>query len=392
MKVCLVVPSFYPAVIYGGPIFSTLNASRELTKLDDIDLTVSTTNANMTNHLEVETDRLVEIEQGMFVKYYNDTWINKLSIPLLLKIWRDIKQSDLVHIQAIFSTPTPISLLYAKLFGKPVLLSPRGSFAPWVLDQGKSKKEHWLNYVIRPFIRHVAWHATSEQEKNEILALFPGAEVFIIPNGIDQKEYTSVNILSKKDYVIKYTHRDLEPENVIISMGRLHAKKGFDILIDAFHKFCERSPNSVLMIAGDDETEKANLERQIRDLGLEDKVFLVGSVSGQDKIDFLANADLFVLPSHNENFGNVYVESLAAGTPIVASTNTPWSGVVEADCGLWVENSVETTAEAIGKMLEKDRQQLSANSKQLAHKYRWSNIAEEFKRVFSILVDKRSIK
>ena len=57
----------------------------------------------------------------------------------------------------------------------------------------------------------------------------------------------------------------------------------------------------------------------IKENNLNNNVFFVGEVLGQDKIDFLANADIFVSPSHDENFGNVYIESLAAGTPIVAS-------------------------------------------------------------------------
>ncbi len=91
---------------------------------------------------------------------------------------------------------------------------------------------------------------------------------------------------------------------------------------------------------------------------------------------------LFVLPSHNENFGNVYIESLAAGTPIVASKNTPWSAVEEADCGKWVNNTVEETAQAMIEMLQKDREQMRVNAKNLSQQYDWKNIAVQFKQVF----------
>jgi glycosyltransferase involved in cell wall biosynthesis len=382
MKINLIIPSFYPATIYGGPIFSTLNTCKELVKLKDVSIYVSTTNANMHNYLDVKTSSWIELEQNLFVKYYNDTWINKLSLPFLFSVWKDIKQADVVHVQAIFSTQTPIALFYAVLFNKPVFLSPRGSFASWIMQQGTRKKKLWLKYFMKPFSKNIYWHATAQQEKEEIISLFPDAKVYIIPNGINLDEYKTINKLSNNEYVKKYAGQDLHPEYILISMGRLHAKKNFDMLIDSFARLDNKYANSVLLIAGDDETEKTNLERQIKDLNLESKVFLIGSIGGQDKVDFLANADLFVLPSHNENFGNVYAESLAAGTPIIASTNTPWEEVEKYNCGKWVNNTIEETTKAIEEILSQDLETLGENGQKYISKFEWKNIAKEFHSLF----------
>ncbi len=165
-------------------------------------------------------------------------------------------------------------------------------------------------------------------------------------------------------------------------MGRLQKVKGFDILINSFAKILNVYPDSILLIAGENEGEEENLKQQINKLALSDKVFLIGSVKGQDKINFLANADLFVLPSYSENFGNVYIESLAAGTPIVASKNTPWQEVEIANCGKWVENSVDKTADAMISILKEDREKMKINAKKLAQRYDWKNIAVEFKELF----------
>lgn len=118
-----------------------------------------------------------------------------------------------------------------------------------------------------------------------------------------------------------------------------------------------------------------------------ENAFLIGLITGQDKIDFLTNADLFVLPSHNENFGVVYLESLAAGTPIVASKNTPWSEIEEADCGKWVNNTIEETSDAMLEMLKKDREQMRINAKDFAQQYDWKNIAVQFKAVFESMIN-----
>jgi glycosyltransferase involved in cell wall biosynthesis len=389
MKISLVAPSFYPAVIYGGPIFSTLHTCEELAKLDGVEVFVSTTNANMTTRLDVETDKWQKFGEHFFVKYYNETKIGKFSLSLIFNLWRDIKSADVVHVQYMFSTPTPIALLYAKIFDKPIILSSRGALCFWCLAQGSKFKKIWLQWLLKPLVKNIIWHATADQESKEIKAQFPDAQVFVIPNGIEYDTFQTSNVLSSAEYIQKFAHAIMLVDKIIISMGRLQKKKGFDILIDAFSEVLHSFPNSVLLIAGGDEGEEAALKMQIADLGLGKSVFLVGAIGGQEKIDFLANADLFVLPSHNENFGNVFVESLAAGTPIVASTGTPWQEVESAECGRWVDNTAEATAQAMVEMLGRDREQMRANAKRLAQKYDWKNIAREFKTLFERMLEER---
>ena len=387
MKINLIIPSFYPATIFGGPIFSTLHTCTELVKLDEIKINVSTTNTNMHSKLDVKTNHDIKFEDNFYVKYYDETIISRFSFQLLFNIYKDIKKADIIHIQGIFDTPTPISLFYARLFKKPIILSPRGSLGLWCLDNGNKFKSIWLNKLLKPLVKNISWHATAQQEKDEILSIYPNAKVEIIPNGIEYDKFQKSNILSKKEYVKKFTNLDFEPNKIIVSMGRLQKKKGFDILIDSFDETLKIFPNSVLLIAGSDEGEEENLKKQIENLNLEKNIFLVGAISGQDKIDFLANADLFCLPSHNENFGNVYVESLATGTPIVASKMTPWSEVEEYNCGKWVENSIKETSKAINEILMQDKDILEINSKNLASKYDWKNIAYRFKELYELVLE-----
>ena len=389
MNISLIIPSFYPAIIYGGPIFSTLHTCQKLAKLDDIEVYVSTTNTNMTSKLDVETNKWQKFEDDFFVKYYDETKIDKFSLQLYLNVWKDIKNADVVHIQSLFNTPTPISLLFAKVFKKPILLSSRGQLGNWSIKSGSKFKQKWLKWFIKPFAYKVTWHATAEHEKSHILSLFPNAKVEVISNGIEYDLFQKSSVFSKQEFAKKYADKEMEAEKIIVSMGRLQKVKGFDILIDSFDKVLKQYPNAKLFIAGEDEGEKENLLKQMEKLDLIDKVFLTGTINGQDKIDFLANADLFVLPSHNENFGNVYVESLAAGTPIVASKGTPWSEVEEADCGKWVNNNIDETAQGMLEILEKDREKMRVNSKQLAKKFDWKNIALQFKEVFEKMVEKK---
>ncbi len=389
MKINIIIPSFYPATVYGGPIFSSLHTSEELANLDDILVKVSTTNANMYNKLNVEINKWIKFEDNLFVKYYNETLVGKFSLQLYLNIRKDIKEADIVNIQAIFNTPIPISLFYAHLLKKPILLSPRGALCEWCIGQGNSFKKIWLKLFIKPFEKNLFWHATCESEKKDILKVFPDAKISIVPNGVDVKTYSKYNILSKKEYIKRYLNlNNLNTSHIIVSMSRLHVKKGFDILIKSFDKILNSYPKALLLIAGPNEGEEENLKNIINNLELKKSIFLVGSISGQDKIDFLANADLFVLPSHNENFGNVYIESLAAGTPIVASRGTPWQEVEEYECGKWVENTIEETSIAILEMLKRDRGEMRINSQKFAQKYDWKYIAKSLLEVYRRILAK----
>ena len=120
-------------------------------------------------------------------------------------------------------------------------------------------------------------------------------------------------------------------------MGRIHKKKGFDILIDSFSAISSRGFDGVLLIAGKDDGHQSFLDEKVKFKFNRSSFYR--RASGIDKVKFSSGGDLFVLPSHNENFGNVYLESLACGTPVVASWNTPWSEVEEHGCGKYGENS-----------------------------------------------------
>lgn len=384
MKINISIHTFYPAVEAGGSVFSSFNTCKELSKLG-IESFVSTANIhNSTKKLQTTSNTWHKLEKNINVKYYDEYNFGRFSISFrqIFFLWQDLKLSDIIHIQGLFNSIVPISLFYSKLMKKKVLLTPHGTLGKWCLTSRSNFKSFWINYLIKPFISNIIWHATAEKEKNEILDIFPYANVIVIPNGINYQEFKNSNILSKTDYCKKFINRNYEPNKIIISMGRLQKIKGFDILIDAFLKTLTTFPNSILLIAGSNEGEEENLRNQITKIGLENNVFLIGSIEGQDKLDFFTNADLFCLPSHNENFGIVYTESLASGTPIIASKNTPWSEVEDFDCGRWVENSIEETSKAMNEVLAKNREVMKINSLCLAQKYDWANIAKQFKKLF----------
>lgn len=384
MRLLVVIPSFYPAINYGGPIFTSYYTCNELAKLN-VQFKVITTNANGATKLAIESNKFTNLN-GYPIKYFNETIIGRFSWSLFCKIKADISSVDLVHIQGLFSTPTPIALFWASRYKKTILLTPHGTFGSWSLSQKTFQKRVWLKFLVAPYLKQIIWHATADQEKRDIIKYYPNARVEVIPNGTYLKEFSSAERFSRDVFVEKFSNSKIDATHIIISMGRLHEVKGFDILLRSFSILLQTYPEAMLFIAGDDDGELSNLQKIIVELKLHQRVILTGILNGQEKVDFYTNADLFVLPSHTENFGVVYVEAMAAGTPIVASTNTPWQEVESVGCGRWVPNSIENTANAMLDLLSRDREQLRKNAIEYVQKFDWSSIALQFKHLYEKIV------
>lgn len=387
MRVCVVTPSFHPAIVYGGPIVSTYHTYSELAK-QGLEVFVSTTNANGRTKLDVECQRFLKLDDRFFVKYYDDTVVGRFSWRFVLGVWKDIEACDIVRVEDVFSTYIPPALIYAKMLAKPILISARGVLSEWSLYSKRPLlKKIWLETLIRPFVRNEWWHATSERERAEILEFDRNANVVVIPNGIDMHAFETVQPLSTREYLAKFTGVDSPSRPILVSMGRLHRVKGFDVLIDAFAGLSIDYPRAVLLIAGNDDGERKRLEAQVARLGLGDRVIFTGEVRGTDKSAFLAGADVFALPSRNENFGNVYLEALAAGVPVVASKCTPWEDLESFGCGKWVENSPEATEAAIRELLVADRIEMRRRAREYARRLGWDRVASRFQSALSRIIE-----
>lgn len=395
MKIVQVVQSYYPAIVYGGPIYSIHYVCRELARMG-LEIEVATTNANGNSKLDVETGSPVLFDKNYSVCYYDDTIISRFSLSFTLHLWRHLKNADVVHLQDVFSTYAAWTLVLGGVSRKPILISARGTFTTWGL---KSKrpwlKKLWLALFVHPFVgntKRVAWHATSYQERDEILAVAPKARVYVIPNGIDCSAYAHFTSPSRSEYFSRFIPGSaIEPQKakVLVALGRLHIKKAFDVVIRALSLLVDDIPDLILLIAGGDDGEQDFLLELVKELGLQGRVALVGEVKNEDKIRFLKGADIFLFPSHNENFGNVVLEALAAGLSVVASKNTPWRELEEAGTGLWVENTPQAFAKAIVELLSRDPVAADMKAKEHVSRYDLQTVAAAFKQTYSELINGR---
>ena len=388
MNILQVVPSYYPAAVYGGPIFSIHYTAAALAEAG-VDVAVATTNANGATKLNVPTDRDVVFAPRYRVRYYDDTIIGRFSWAFTRHVGHDIARADVVHLQDVFSTHAAWTLMQAARYKKPVLISPRGVFTSWSLANRRAwLKRFWIAAFTRPFVgdtRRVRWHATSEEERKDILRLFPGAFVYVVPNGLDCGAFDAVAVPSRKDWFARFfPNAGVVPQEatIFVGLGRLHVKKAFDIAIRTLHLLDEQYPKAILAIAGGDDGERGRLETLAQELCLADRVCLVGTLDGNDKIAFLKGADLLLFPSHSENFGMVALEALAAGLPVIASRNTPWREIEVAGAGAWVKNTPEDFAAAVQRLLDGNRVEMREMAQSLARRYDISVIASRFKEIY----------
>ncbi len=262
-----------------------------------------------------------------------------LNFPLkqTLAAFRRIFGSDIVHISSIFYPTAFASGIVARLLRKKLLWSPRGELDPIALEHSKNRKKPVLALLRLLVGRYPVYHSTCDEETAYIRDVFGSdARVEQIPN-----------------YLEIPSQATRTPADYILFIGRIHPKKAIDNLIEAVSRSRRFMDSGFeLRIAG---TGKPEFEEPLRDmvarLGLESVVRFVGQVEGTEKQELLASARFMVMPSHTENFGVVVLESLAQGTPVIASRGAPWKILEDEDLGVWSENSPEALAAAIDGML-----------------------------------------
>ena len=378
MRICLVSSSFYPATFYGGPISATWGLSKKLAE-KDIEVYVSTTNANGYSRLKVKTNKFIQKEKNLFVKYYHEQLINRLSLAFIFGILSDIKEADVVYIQYLFHYTVFFSLLFSIIQGKEIIICPRGSFSLFTLsNKSPFIKSLWLKLFIKPFCQSISWQASSYLEKNDIERSFSNARVEIINDGVDFTSFQEFKTYDKNSLIAKYTNIQFKDiSNIFFSMGRLHSIKGFDVLIDAFLLFIKEDKKAKLIIAGDDDGVGEKLKQQIIDLKLQDSVFLIGAIGFEDKRIILNNCDYFTLASEFESFGIVIAEALSCGKPIVLSNKTPWRNLEINKCGILVANEKNSFCNAFSRIIN-EKYDGDSIKNYVKSNYDWSIITDIF--------------
>jgi glycosyltransferase involved in cell wall biosynthesis len=370
MKVLHVVPSFYPAYFYGGPIRSTFELCRNLVELG-CEVRVLTTDANgLGKVLDVDKSEEVELPEGFRVRYCPRRQRHSVSPTLMRLLPTYMRWADVVHLTGVYNFPTLPTVFLGRSLNKPLIWSPRGALQRWEGSSRIGLKAVWdfLWYHTADRVE-LTMHVTSEQESRETLARFRKLRMAMIPNGVDVP--------------IDLNRIERNGELRLLFIGRLDPKKGIEALLKAC-SLVDSAPPWRLAIAGWGAPEYVSqLKERIHALGVKGRVEIIGEVLSEAKKRLFECSDVTLVPSYTENFAIVVAEALAHGVPVIASKGTPWSRLEDMKCGLWVDNDPETLAAAIRSISTMPLQDMgSRGRKWMQNEFSWRSVTNQMLDVY----------
>ena len=303
---------------------------------------------------------------------------------------KNIRRYDIVHIHGLYRFPPTYAAYQARKQGVPYVIRPHGALDPYLYTKSsrnvllKRLYERWFDL---PNLHGAgAIHYTAEDERQRAAFLGLRAPSFVVPNGIDWGRYAHLPA--------RGTFRDslgIGDAQLVLFLGRLHHKKGLDLLIPAFEKVHQQFPGVHLAIVGPENDSYGEQVRSwVTDRGLTNAVHFVGHLDGADVIQAYVDADIFVLPSYTENFGLTVVEAMACGLPVVISDQVNiHAEVAQSGAGLVTRCDADEVAEAVISLLgDSDRRSVMGRAGREAAqtRYTWPTIVDALSREYESVV------
>jgi len=378
VKIVHVVPTYYPAVRYGGPIWSVHALCKALVQLGH-DVQVLTTNVDGPGVLDVPTGVPVDLD-GVKVRYFPSRFARRLywSPAMTAQLPVVLREADFVHLHSIFLAPTSAAARVAESLGLPWCVSPRGALVPELIRrQSMLAKRVWMLINERRTLERAAFiHATSTLEAEDAGRIgYRLPPIRVISNGVEVPiaNVSACNAANCANGAHPY----------LLFLGRINWKKGLDRLIPAM----AHVPGFRLVVAGNDEEELSpRLKRLAQQSGVLERIDFVGAVASEEKLKLLRGSTLLVLPSYSENFGNVLLESLAAGRPVAMTAEVGLAPVIQAAGAGEIISGVPLE---MGKQLSAliaDRRNLDAMAQRgyqlVQSQYTWASVASAMEQAY----------
>lgn len=274
---------------------------------------------------------------------------------------------DILHSHGIWMAPNIYPLNVKRKKNCSLIISPRGMLSEWSLNRSKHVKNiAALLGQKKTLMSANCLHATAISEYEDIRQYDLKQPVTIIPNGVDIPSEMPV---SNKKY------------KKLLFLSRIHPKKGIERLIILWEAIETQFPEWELVICGPG--EESYLKKVIRLIAKKKNIRISyhPPVYGNKKSELYYSSDLFILPTFSENFGVVVAEALAHSVPAIVTDGAPWSGLIDKNCGWWVENTDEALLSALKVAMATDKSILNIlgeNGKNwMKEDYSWDAIAEK---------------
>ena len=393
MRILVATSYFAPAEGFGGPVESA-GALTAAVQAAGVETVVLTTDADGSRPRSVPRPGW-EMWNGVRVHYSRCRGLSKpssvgrffFSPGLATQLFRNLPSFDLLHLQGNWVFPTLAGSRTALLYGIPYILTPHGSLFPWALAQKSLKKQAYLRLFERSTLYQAArLHYTSELERRVSEDAFPGVSGVVVPNPVEECPADGVSGATFRRRI-----GATEQTPLVLFLGRLHPEKGLDLLVESARRIVAEVPGVMFALVGPDEGgHREAIRAAIGRAGLDRTVRLPGAVHGPEKWEALNAADIFVFPSHRENFGMAAAEALSCGVPVVTSDAVGIAGDIrEARAGLVVDRTPEGFTEGLMSLLRNEELRVSmgvAGRGLVARRYAPGVVAEAMIKVYEEVV------
>jgi len=402
MRILNVTETYAPFLEFGGPPVKVRALSEGLGRRGH-QVTVLTADWGLEKRLPSQEEKITA-ERSPFGWRRNENGVQAIYLPTWMRYrtvsWNPavkrycrarLQNFDIVHIFGLYDLLGPAVAAASRKRNLPYVLEPIGMFVPIVRNLWLKRMYHavWGKQLLE---KASAVIATSEQEMDELIeGGLPGARVVLRRNGVEAPATWPPRGMFRKAHGIS-------PEvKVVLFLGRLSAKKSPDLLLRAFAELSSRRigiPMTLVFAGPDEGGVKTELDQMATQLGVRTKVQFTGPLFGEIKWAAYRDADVFALPSQNENFGNTAAEAVAAGTPVIVTEQCGIAPLLANEAGLVVRHDKAELSRALERILSeaKLRSQLANGCANVASRLGWDEPVRDMEALYSTLASRQLVK
>lgn len=373
IKVTTIVPTLAKSA--GGPAFTvppTMDslASKNITlNVVTLDGAPSEINLPKDNRVIVQNITLINVSKNIKKRILSYS-------PNIYSSLNKVIQSnnpDIVHSQGVWTPFNHYSVSIARKLNIPYMVTTHGMLTNWLMHKKWLKKKiGWYLYQRNDLECSKVIHCTAEIEAEDIRKLGIQAPIALIPNGLELPTWK----------VVRKTNDNRL--RTLLFLSRISPKKNLELLFSVWKKLALKEWR-LLVVGPDEQNYRRKLERIIEKENIKNVTWL-GEVHGEEKWEIYRSADIFVLPSHTENFGTVIAEAMACGLPVITTHGTPWNELETFDCGWWIpinESALLNTLIFSTRLTDEKRVQMGLKGRKLIEeKYAWSPITDRLIEVY----------
>ena len=292
-----------------------------------------------------------------------------------------IKGVEGVHIHGLWEQSTAIAAPTARSLRVPYILSAHGMLEAWALSNKRLKKQIYAALFERANVSGAAClHALTHAEARDYRRFGSSGPIAVIPNG--------VTIPANVDQRLFFSQfPSLVGKRILLFLGRIHFKKGLDLLVESWSQLQASYPEAHLVLAGPDfEGTRARIEGLVAEKNLHGSVTFTGMLRHDLKWSALAAAQGFVLPSYSEGLSVSVLEAMGLGLPVIVTEQCNLPEVKDLEAGWLIQSKVGPLTSAIRDFLSNSARlnsEIGSRGRTLVlTRYNWTMVSEQMAELY----------